>query len=50
MEGAAKDQGIAEGNHDNLSDKLLDSHAIFALHTCVCESKREFEYKYIGVT
>lgn len=32
MEGAARDQGSAEGNHDNPSDKLLDSHAIFALH------------------
>lgn len=32
VEGAARDQGSAEGNHDNPSDKLLDSHAIFALH------------------
>lgn len=31
MEGAARDQGSAEGNHDDPSDKLLDSHAIFAL-------------------
>ena len=31
MEGAARDQGCAEGNHDDPSDKLLDSHAIFAL-------------------
>ena len=30
-EGAAWDQGSAEGNHDDPSDKLLDSHAIFAL-------------------
>ena len=31
MEGAARDQGCAEGNHDDPSEKLLDSHAIFAL-------------------
>lgn len=35
MEGAARDQGSAEGNHDNPSDKLLDSHAIFALQVFV---------------
>ena len=33
MEGAARDQGNPEGNHDNPSDKLLDSHANLP---CVC--------------
>ena len=39
MEGAARDQGSAEGNHDNPSDKLLDSHAIFALQVFVNQNE-----------